>query len=553
MIGGRGDSFPASETGSREWLTTGRLAWLLGGFAAGLVLLTLADPGITVDEPLDVRPGRTYLATLRSQGWRFFDPAVIDAVFRDNAEHPPLGRWLLGIASTLGQPFEILLRGGPDPVGIYVVAGRVAPALAFGVLVGSIVLSAGRQSGRVAGVVAGLALLMMPRVFAHAHIAALDMFITLFWTLSLLGFLWASRQRRIGPAMIGAGMLWGLALLTKIHAWFVPPLVLFWALGRLPIRRAGVAMLIWLATGWAVLLLGWPWLWADPWGRLARYLGTGVARVSIRVLYFGTVYADRDVPWHYPWIYLLTTIPIGLLGLAGWGIVRGWSNPYLRATTRFWAGSILLFLGLFSTRIPVYDGERLFLVVFPAVAILIGQGFAFLWDRSRSRRRLILVGFFLAQATGTVWLHPFGLSYYNLLLGGLPGAERLGMELTYWGDPVDGVLLDRLAIDGRPGQTVALVPTLAPDQGKIATTRRLARIPLVIGDSDSAPTADWLVVSRRTAYWPPFLQERLDEDEWVEVRSRQGVWLAVLLKRRKPSPPSRLGASSYNIFSTHRK
>src|SRR5205823_8446888 len=92
--------------------TAGRLACLLG-FSAGLaVLLTLADPGLTIDEPLDVRPGRTYVATLRSRGWGFFQRAVVDAVFRDNAEHPPLGRWLLGVASTLGEPFEVLLMGG---------------------------------------------------------------------------------------------------------------------------------------------------------------------------------------------------------------------------------------------------------------------------------------------------------------------------------------------------------------------------------------------------------------------------------------------------------
>ena len=526
----------------------GFLPWLCGGIATLLVLLTLADPGITVDEPLDVRPGRTYLATLQARGWRFFDPSVIDAVFRDNAEHPPLGRWLLGLASTLGQPFEVLLRGGPDPIGLYVVAGRVAPALAFGVMVGAVTLAAGRAGGRPSGLVAGVALVLMPRVFAHAHLAALDTFISLFWTLALLGFLGASRQRRLVPAMVGAGLLWGLALLTKIHAWFVPPLVFLWAITQLPIRRAIPAYLVWLATGFLVFFVGWPWLWADPRGRLSAYLGTGVARVSIRVLYFGTTYADRDVPWHYPWFYFLTTVPVGLMALAAWGTIRGWSDPACRAITRFWVGSVLIFLVLFSTQVAIYDGERLFLVVFPAVAILAGQGFGFVWDRSRRIRRGMLVGFVLAQGTGLIWMHPFGLSYYNALVGGLPGAERLGLELTYWGDAVDDVLLDRLASEARPDQTAALVPTLAPNQGKIATTRRLARIPLVIADADGAASADFLVVSRRSAYWSDVVSERLHTDEWIMVRSRQGVWLSALLARRKPSPPSRVGSNFYNGF-----
>src|SRR5829696_8550520 len=103
-----------------EFWTVGRLATLASALAGLAVLLTLGGPGVTVDEPLDVRPGRTYVATLRARGWRFFEPKVVDAVFRDNAEHPPLGRWLLGIASTLGEPLEIIMMGGADPLRLYV-------------------------------------------------------------------------------------------------------------------------------------------------------------------------------------------------------------------------------------------------------------------------------------------------------------------------------------------------------------------------------------------------------------------------------------------------
>src|SRR5580693_3508668 len=141
-----------------------RLALLMGVFAALAVLLTLDGPGLTIDEPLDVRPGRTYVEALRAQGWRFFDRAVVDRVFRDNAEHPPLGRWLLGIASEVTEPIEVIWKGA-DPTGHYVLAGRTAPALAFAALVWLITGTACRQWGGAAGVGAGFALLAMPRVF----------------------------------------------------------------------------------------------------------------------------------------------------------------------------------------------------------------------------------------------------------------------------------------------------------------------------------------------------------------------------------------------------
>ena len=106
---------------------------------------------------------------------------------------------------------------------------------------------------------------------------------------------------------------------------------------------------------------------------------------------------------------------------------------------RLLAATIAVFLGLFSTRIPVYDGERLFLHVFPAWAMLIGLGFSRIWQRwgTGHARRILLSGFLLAQGFGTLALHPFELSYYNLLTGGLAGAEKLGLELTYWSDAVD--------------------------------------------------------------------------------------------------------------------
>ena len=208
----------------------------------------------------------------------------------------------------------------------------------------------------------------MPRVFAHAHFATLDTFLSLFWTLALLGAARAIDSGRPVGWTAASGLLWGLALLTKIHAWFLPPLVVGYAVARLPIRRAIAAVGLWGAVGILTFVLGWPWLWHDTVERLAGFLATGTERLSLKVLYFGDVMADREVPWHYPWFYFLATVPIGLhaLGLAGLarGARRGRSDPF----PLLLAASIVLFLVLFSTGVPVYDGERLFVHVFPAWA-----------------------------------------------------------------------------------------------------------------------------------------------------------------------------------------
>jgi hypothetical protein len=109
--------------------------------------------------------------------------------------------------------------------------------------------------------------------------------------------------------------------------------------------------------------------------------------------------------------------------------------------------------------------------------------------------------------------------------------------LTYWGDAVDSTLLDDLANRAEKGETAALAPTLAPDQGKVATTRRLLAKEIILGDQERAPKADWLVISRREAYWSPEVKRRLAVDRIVATRTRQGVWLSALLRRRVNGPP----------------
>jgi 4-amino-4-deoxy-L-arabinose transferase-like glycosyltransferase len=511
---------------------THRRLGLIAAIVAGLaVLLTLGDPGLTIDEPLDVRPGRKYVATLQAQGWRFFEPGFVEQVFRDNAEHPPLGRWLLGLASSLGEPFQIMLLG-VDPTRLYVLSGRVAPALAFAILVGVVTAESSRRWCRAAGIGAGWALLVMPRVFAHAHLAALDTFLSLFWTTALLAGERATAPLSSTRSIIGAGALWSLALLTKIHGLLLLPILALWAAARLSRRMAIKTILVWTLTGVGLFFAGWPWLWYNTVARGKAYLGTPVQRATILVEYFGQVMADRDVPWHYPWVYFAVTVPIGLQLLGIYGLVSGWRHRRVDRFPWLLAATIVAFLGLFSTRIPIYDGERLFLHVFPAWAMLIGLGFGRLWQLLRTVRwgRYFLTGLMVAQCYGALVLHPFGLSYYNMLTGGLPGAQKLGLELTYWSDAVDRVLLNRLTAEIVPGATAALVPTLYPGQGILTTTGGMVRRDVVLQDDEAAIESEWVVVSRRRAYWKPELAARLESGlgKQIFTRKRQGVWLSAL-------------------------
>jgi hypothetical protein len=157
-------------------------------------------------------------------------------------------------------------------------------------------------------------------------------------------------------------------------------------------------------------------------------------------------------------------------------LVQGVRNRRADSFPLLLAGSTGVFLVLFSIRVPVYDGERLSLLVFPHWAILIGRGFASAWSAESGRAGLkcALKVVLIVQGYGVVALHPFGLSYENALGGGLPSDVRLGLELTYWGDAVERVLLDSLMRDLSPDAPAALAPTLYPGQGAHTTNRAMS-------------------------------------------------------------------------------
>ncbi len=132
-------------------------------------------------------------------------------------------------------------------------------------------------------------------------------------------------------------------------------------------------------------------------------------------------------------------------------------------------------------------------MVFPLWAIVMGRGFGGVWTAWAGRRwlRTGWLVLLVTQVYGVLAFHPFGLSYYNALAGGLVGAERLGLELTYWGDAVDRILLGRLERLAAPGDTAARWrrPCI-PVRVSFTTTRGLLRRRIVLKDDDAVGRTD---------------------------------------------------------------
>ncbi|MEM7583569.1 MAG: hypothetical protein AAF560_09340 [Acidobacteriota bacterium] len=300
---------------------------------------------------------------------------------------------------------------------------------------------------------AAVAVLMLPRFYGHIFNNSKDVP----FAVATAWFMVAATAL----AARGGGwrtILCGLAL--GAAAWVRPggyPLLMAYLVGAVALavflglgeERKGVMKKArrWLAipgvaaVGWLVMVLPWPWAHEDPIGHPLEAMQRSAAfTVEYPVLFEGEVISSKELPRTYLGKYLLITTPLTLLVLAALGAALAIVALVRRQERRqaFGGGVTLLWLGLplvaFLVQRPnVYDGLRHFLFVLPAVAVLAGVGAAGILEQTRRRRLAwpLMVVALLIPVKDLVALHPYQMTYFNSLVGGLKGAYGR-YETDYW-------------------------------------------------------------------------------------------------------------------------
>ncbi len=415
----------SSRIGAAEWALICALFLAVFAFTA----FTANDYGPTYDEPHYASAGARYAAwwaSILRGDLGALRANEIEQAWSLNHEHPPLQKVASGFAQRwLGS----VLPG--------LAAIRLPSALWLALAVCGVYLFTRRVWGRRGALFSALALATMPRVFAHAHLVALDMPVAAWFFITAALTAEALRRNSWGWTAV-AGVAFGLALLSKMNAFFLPVLLLPW--GLIWYRRQWTKLVAVLAVGAAVFLLGWPWLWISPVSQFREYLGFHLGHAAYNVWYLGELH--QYAPWHYPFVLTAVTTPALLLFLAIGGAARSWPRRGCDP------GRVLLLLGLAVALLPSalptspkYNGVRLFLPAFPFLAALAGGGFASiqLWLvgllrlRGQDSKRLPAL---VCAALGAMLLypgatavrdsHPYQLSYYNALVGGTAGRRRRG-------------------------------------------------------------------------------------------------------------------------------
>jgi len=451
------------------------IAVAIGIVAFLWLVLTAGDIGVGYDEPIYGGYALKYLAWLQLwwQSWassdflRPFRPEVIDLYWHAKDMHPPIPKLVAALGYALMRPL----------VGDDFAAMRSGTAFLFAAMLAALYWF-GREPLTKAGALFAVgAVAFMPRLFADAHFLTMDSPVTattLIATLALVRLLEQPSPWRL----LGACLATGMAFASKANGFLVIPaaflltLLRSWEMGRgtrdegrgrshrsLVIGHWTLVIGHWspfwrfllvaltAVGGMAFLFATWLWLWVDPLHRFREYFTFHAKHFFVHTFYLGRLW--ELAPWHYPLVMTAVTVPTItlLMAMVGMGLTLWrWRETPMLVKMALLSYFVHIAPFLLPTT-PKYNGIRLFEPAFPFLAILAGHTFGIMarwlmgWLKERasqwvSEPRLVVGALGLAllapAAYGTLTSHPFGLSYYNALVGGVRGAKAR-FEVTYWG------------------------------------------------------------------------------------------------------------------------
>ena len=504
------------------------------GYVA-LLVATAQDLAMSRDESFYVHAAKSYggwISQFLSDPLMAMSRERIDRAWAYNWEHPA---WM-----KLSFAWSWLAHRHLGLFPSESLAFRFPGMLTAGLLLWLIYAWGAAVMRRPGALFAALAFALMPRVFYHSHLACFDIPITFFATLTAYTYWRALADRRWGPFV---GLTFGLALATKHNSWMLPGIFLIhfvWVrLDQSRANRLERSSIAWLPSmlviGPLTLIGTWPWLWHDTWGRLLSYVTFHLRHVHYTYQYLGVSYFEPPLPASAPFVMTLFTVSLTVLalallglydqrqGLRPWWRVRPGDTTGLR-TDVLWLGCMvapLLAVALPSS--PIFGGTKHWVAAYPFVALFAGWGLLAITERAELQvwtgRRwpswALAVLCLLPSAVETAHSHPFGLSHYTPVAGGVPGAADLGMNRQFWGFTT-GSLAEWITEKLPDGGSVWTCDTTA---GAWAMMQRDGLIPANVRAASSIGAADLALVHHEAHFG------EVDYQAWVAYGSAQPIFV----------------------------
>jgi hypothetical protein len=365
------------------------------------------------------------------------------------------GVWALGNRLTWWDTPEPASAGGyadfiRTRVGLNL--GQIAVAVATSLLIGLLVVLLQRWVGSIAAAVAGLLVATEPFIVAQGAVLHTDELTTLFGVTATLAALLVLGLPTPRPAAgnpwlaLACGALLAGSILTKLSGLlFAPGIAALVVWAALRAHRAGdrtrpLARLVALAAIGLVItaVLLYPALWSDPAGEASLLVQSARLRDDPQPqLLFGRE-PGRLAPLFYPVVVPLRSTPwllVGGIAAAAALLWRRATRPIVAALSLVAAPQVVV-LSLTDKKFDRYG-----LVFMVLAAILIGAAAQSAWTRlagpARRRMRWVAVAGAAVIVVNALVVSPYGLMYYNPLLGGSAAAER--NVVVGWGEGTEQV------------------------------------------------------------------------------------------------------------------
>ena len=440
--------------------------------------------------------------------------------------------WPFGREEPLGHPpfFAIvgLLGDLLAPSWEALPRARLGPMLAFSLTAGALFAAVARRYGAWPAALSAGAWALHPHLFALGHYATYDALLSGLWGLSILAFANAVETRaRAGPRwgwVVAFGVLASWAADTKLTGWFLPIPFLIWtalARDRRGLWTLAVGGVIAVATLYA---FNPPW-WGDPISGVDRFLASNLNRaqsIPIRTLFLGQVIETPtgSLPWYNTLLWTVVVTPVGFLAFALLGAsrtlrrLRG-GRPFEVLAVGHWA-FLLILRALPHT--PGHDGVRQFLPAFGCLAMAAGPGAAWTVERWGVWGKALIAASLAEGAVSVALMMPVPLSYASPIVGGPPGAARLGLEPTYFWDALTDNALDWLNAHTGPGRKVRF----ATFPSSLLYLQQTGRLRVRILPTDPGTWA-WYVLQNRPGSFRGPDAELAARGRWNYRDSRGGV------------------------------
>jgi 4-amino-4-deoxy-L-arabinose transferase-like glycosyltransferase len=496
-------------------------------FVTALLALSSRGIGLTFDEPLYFEFSDSVRGWFAS-GHPFDDPSLQHFWAYDpyHNPHPPFMKILCAL--TAGALEDRIVFPLDYRLGSHLYLGACA-ALLYSLL--------RTAYSRWMSALAILFVALPPRVFGDMMIGTSDAPVAIA-ALLLPVLLWkvltCDKAGARGALWVLFFLVHGFAVATKFPGLLtIIPCGAYCVYRRRPRECVFLVAAVVYALGFLVVVS--PEKWHAPAHGILEYLYYPFTRSAIPI---ASIFLGRKYAFYLPWSYFdfmsLVTYPVVL-----WLLLPG--VLYARKTDKELLGPVLFALGFWVVlghlpSTPKHDGVRQFLSVYPLISLVVWvglQGLLAQWKVEIARwerlAHVVLPATVVGLLAAVVWrAHPHELSYYNALIGGIRGAERNGMEMSYFFEPVGPPFIEAMNREIHDGATVQILP----DWPLLLVGYRIKGVlipSITILPEDSKEVPDYRIVLRRRA---------TIDDEWYRAQPAiyeteyDGVSLAKLIKVR---------------------